>query len=228
MDFQKERAGREILEQDLLCTLERSRRETPAARSGACALGCLGLFGERPLAQTSASASAPCARGAGGELPGSARTRTAGPGRAASAHRDGGGWAGLPACPCARGLWDSGGRSRASEAPSGLQSPEIQPVWGKGRPGRWASASVGRCSAPRPVRTAQGSVFPDRPLLSRAAPGRPGPAGATSPPRASVGLATALTSPRSPAAGGPRTSASVRSQPAPPPEARGSARRGPP
>lgn len=88
-----------------------------------------------------------------------------------------------------------------------LHSLKTQRVRGKGRPGKWPSASVGRSSALRLSRLRRqkssltGLCFPAR--------RRAGPAGRTSPLRASAGLATALTSPRPPAAGEPRTPASV-------------------
>lgn len=227
MDFQKEREGREILEQDFLWILERSRREALAARSGVCALGCLGLFGERPLAQTSASASAAVCRwgrwGAAGppraralQGPGSRPSHT---GKAAG----GRGFLRAPALGDCGVVADGAGRLRPQADCRARRPSRFGEGCGQGS-GPWlpsaAAQPCGLSGLRRETSSLTGLCFP--------AQRRAGPAGATSPPRASAGLATALTSPHPPAAGGPQAPASVRSQPAPPSKPRSSARQGPP
>lgn len=100
--------------------------------------------------------------------------------------------------PLARGLWDSGGRIRASESLSRLQSREAKRTAkpgeragvGKGRCRKWASASVGCLSPLRPVWTVE-DVLLDRPVLCR----RAGETEAASPLKACASLVTPLTSP---------------------------------
>lgn len=236
MDFQKERVGREILEQDFLWTLERTRRETLPGVQRRLRIGLSGFIrGETVGAnRRKRICGGGVLAGRGRERQSPSRTRTAGSGRAASADlrtETAAGGRGLLRAPALGGLWDSGGRSRASEALKRTAKPGDRAGLGKGRWRKWASASVGRCSALRPVRTEKEDIFPDRRLLSRGALGRAAVPGATSPLTACVGLATPLASP-APGRGWrpPRRRAPdpPLSRPAPTPESWNSAREAPP
>lgn len=108
--FRQKRAGREILEQELLRSLTAMlpgvQRRLPIGLSGF-------IWGDRwhqPAQAHRKRRKRRCSGLAGSGAAGPRRTRTAELGRAASAHRDDGGGRGLLRAPALWGLWDSGGR----------------------------------------------------------------------------------------------------------------------
>lgn len=186
---------KQTLEQDFLWVLELSRREYRVC-SSACALGCQGLFGKRPLAPTGASAlRRRCSRWAGWREAGPhvrahAYCWTRARGLRAPRRPREGGVSGVPLRWGDCGIVaDGAGRRRAW---SRLQNRETLPVWvrGGGESGpriRRPPLSTAACS------NCEEAVFP--PGLGFAAgryPGRPGRLPCRGPARA--GRETPLTS----------------------------------
>lgn len=195
MDFQKERVGREILEQDLLWTLERSRRQALPACGGACALGCLGLFREKPLAQTNASASAAMFwLGRRGVVVPRAQTHCPGPGARPPRTRTAAGGRGFLRAPALGDcgiVADGAGRRRPRADCRVRRRGPFEEGGAEGSGLRLPSAAAQPCGLfglRRTTSSLTGLCFPAR--------RRAGPAGTTSPLRAFAGLAAAPTSPR--------------------------------